>query len=138
MALVGGSTDLCFSSRDYRHLPLLRLSGGRRRLLSSGKHIINIKSETSTHSIHSGVSPIMERPLVWLGSRSGWLCDRAIPQAAIDFAGVRERRRLGPTCAACLRVRDTLRWHDTTKAGVHLTCTRDVREGLNKRKILGN
>jgi hypothetical protein len=130
--------DLCLSSRDYRHLPLLRLSSGRRRLLSPGKHMMTVNSPTSTHSIHSGVSPITERPLVWPGSRSGWLCDRAIPQAVIGFAGVRARRRLEPTRAACLRVRDTLRWRDTTKAGAHLTCTRDVREGLNKRKILGN
>src|ERR1700730_70009 len=55
---------------------------------------------------------------------------------AISFAGVRERRRLGPTRAACLRGRDTLRWRDATKTSVHMTCTRDVRERLSKRKLL--
>ena len=128
--------DLCLSSRDYRHLPLLRLSSGRRRLLSPGKHMMTVNSPTSTHSIHSGVSPIMERPLVWPGSRSGSLCDRVIPRAPIGFAGVRERRRLGPTRAACLQDRDTLCWRDATKTSVHLTCTRPVRKPLHKRKIL--
>ena len=92
--------------------------------------------ETSTHSIQSGVSPITKRPPVWPGSRSGWLCNRMIPQAAIGFAGVRERRRLGPTHAAYLQDRDTLCWRDATKTSVHLTCTRNVRERLHKRKIL--
>ena len=32
-------------------------------------------------------------------------------------------------------VANTLRWHDSMKTSVHLTCTRDVREQLNKRKF---
>src|SRR5260370_8013716 len=80
----------------------------------------------------------LEFPLARPEIRRGWLCVRTIPQAAIGFAGVRERRRLGPTRAACLKGRDTLRWRDTTRTGVNLTCTRNVGEWLNKRKILGS
>ena len=129
---------MLFRPREDRYLPLLRLSSGRRRVLSPGKHIMTVNSPTSTHSIHSGVSPITARPLAWPGSRSGWLCDRMIPQAAMGFAGVQERYRLGPIRAACLQARDTLRWRDATKTSVHRTCTRDVRERLNKRKMLGS
>jgi hypothetical protein len=36
------------------------------------------------------------------------------------------------------RSRDPPRWRNATKTSIHLTCTRNVRERLQKRKILEN
>jgi integrase len=62
----------------------------------------------------SGVSPIMARLVLWLGCRSGRLCDRTIPRAAIGSFAVRERSRPAPTGEVCPPVRDTRCWHDAT------------------------
>jgi hypothetical protein len=72
--------DLCLSSRDYRHLPLPRLSGGRRRLLSPGKHMMTVNSPTSTHSIHSG-------------SRRSWSACRCGPAVEIGSFAIERSRK---------------------------------------------
>ena len=124
--------------KAYAHRERPRRRRPSHHRLSPGKHTTNINSPTNTHSVHSGVSPIMAHPLRWPGSRSGWLCDRTIPQAAIGFAGVQERDRPVPVDTACLLARDTLCWLCATKTSVYPTCTRDARERLHKRKILGD
>ena len=62
--------------------------------LSLGKHITVINGPTSTHSIHSGVLPITERPLVGSEVEVGRSAIER-PGTAISFAGVRERRSAG-------------------------------------------
>ena len=56
-------------------------------------------------------------------------------QAVIDFARFRKDAGSGQLAQLAWNVAILCAWRDTIKTGVHLTCTRNVRERLSQRKV---